>query len=38
MTELSSLLTADSADDFLDSVTALDRVAGDTSDLLRRAE
>jgi cell wall-associated NlpC family hydrolase len=35
--ELSSLLTADSADDYLDSVTALDRVAGDTSDMLAEA-
>ncbi len=37
MSELSSLLTADSADDYLDSVTALDRVAGDTSDMLADA-
>ncbi|WP_157970458.1 C40 family peptidase [Nakamurella deserti] len=37
MSELSSLLTADSADDYLDSVTALDRVAGDTSDMLVEA-
>jgi cell wall-associated NlpC family hydrolase len=35
--QLSSLLTSDSADDYLDSVTALDHVAGDTAQLLSDA-
>ncbi len=38
LSQLSSLLTAHSADDFLDSVTALDRVAGDTTQLLQQAK
>ncbi len=37
LNEFSSLLTARSADDYLDSVTALDRVAGDTNQMLTAA-
>ena len=35
--QLSSLLTAESADDYLESVTALDHVAGDATELLADA-
>ncbi|MEP6981026.1 MAG: hypothetical protein ABJA16_09720, partial [Nakamurella sp.] len=37
LSEFSSILTAHSADDYLDSVTALDRVAGDTRQMLADA-
>lgn len=38
LSSLSSLLTADSADDYLDQVTALDQVAGDTLDTMSAAK